>query len=80
MTAVADSSVELECAVGGDPSPKILWRRDDGKMPIGRARLTDDKNLRIDRVQPEDEGVYICDASNLVGAITAKATLTVHCK
>ncbi|XP_073999543.1 roundabout homolog 2-like isoform X2 [Rhodnius prolixus] len=78
VTAVADSSVELECAVGGDPSPKILWRRDDGKMPIGRARLTDDKNLRIDRVQPEDEGVYICDASNLVGAITAKATLTVH--
>ncbi|KAF6203181.1 hypothetical protein GE061_003598 [Apolygus lucorum] len=78
VTAVADSSIELECKVGGDPTPKILWRRDDGKMPVGRARITDEKNLRIDRVQPEDEGVYICDASNLVGAITARATLTVH--
>ncbi|XP_014250865.1 roundabout homolog 2-like isoform X2 [Cimex lectularius] len=78
VTVVADSSVELECKVGGDPVPKILWRRDDGKMPVGRAKITDEKNLRVDRVQPEDEGVYICEASNLVGSISAKAALTVH--
>ncbi|CAH1399529.1 unnamed protein product [Nezara viridula] len=78
VTALVDSSVELECAAGGDPPPKVLWRRADGKMPISRARLTEDKSLRIERIAVEDEGVYICDATNLVGTITAKATLTVH--
>ncbi|KAF6202601.1 hypothetical protein GE061_002999 [Apolygus lucorum] len=78
VTAVSESVVELDCRVGGDPAPKILWRRDDGKMPIGRATITEEKSLRIAHVQPEDEGVYICDASNVVGAITARATLTVH--
>ncbi|XP_014248360.1 roundabout homolog 2-like isoform X2 [Cimex lectularius] len=78
VTVVADTSVELDCKVSGDPTPKIFWRRDDGKMPVGRVRITDEKNLRIERVQPEDEGVYICEASNIVGSITAKAALTVH--
>ncbi|XP_039284041.1 roundabout homolog 2 [Nilaparvata lugens] len=70
--------VDFECRVGGDPSPKILWRRDDGKMPIGRAHLLDDKSLRIEHVTPEDEGLYICDAENLVGSVSARASLTVH--
>lgn len=78
VTALVDSSVELECAAGGDPAPKVLWRRSDGKMPISRARLTEGKSLRIERLAVEDEGVYICDATNLVGTVTAKATLTVH--
>lgn len=75
-----DTPVELECSAGGDPTPKIQWRREDGKMPMGRTRITDEKHLRIERVQPEDEGVYICEASNFVGTIFAKATLTVHCQ
>ncbi|KAL1128888.1 hypothetical protein AAG570_013422 [Ranatra chinensis] len=78
ITAVAEQSVEFQCKVGGDPSPKILWRREDGKMPVGRARITDDKSLRIEHVLPDDEGVYICDATNIVGSISARATLTVH--
>lgn len=80
ITVIADQSVEFECRVGGDPAPKILWRRDDGKMPIGRAHILDDKSLRIDHVQTEDEGLYICDAENIVGSVSARASLTVHCK
>lgn len=49
-------------------------------MPIGRAHILDDKSLRIEHVTPEDEGLYICDAENLVGTISARASLTVHCK
>ncbi|XP_073968953.1 roundabout homolog 2-like isoform X2 [Rhodnius prolixus] len=78
ITTIMDTPVELECSAGGDPTPKIQWRREDGKMPMGRTRITDEKHLRIERVQPEDEGVYICEASNFVGTIFAKATLTVH--
>ncbi|XP_039283928.1 roundabout homolog 2 isoform X2 [Nilaparvata lugens] len=78
VTVLADHNVEFECRVGGDPTPKILWRRDSGKMPIGRAHILDDKSLRIEHVTPEDEGLYICDAENVVGSVSARASLTVH--
>lgn len=80
VTILENQNVQFECKVGGDPIPNILWRRDDGKMPIGRAQILDDKSLRIEHIVPSDEGLYICDAENVVGRISAKASLTVHCK
>ncbi|PSN32273.1 hypothetical protein C0J52_24864 [Blattella germanica] len=47
-------------------------------MPIGRAQILDDRSLRIENVEPADEGLYICDAENLVGSVSARASLTVH--
>ncbi|CAD1469818.1 unnamed protein product, partial [Heterotrigona itama] len=78
QTILSDQTAEFACRVGGDPSPEILWRRNDGKMPIGRAHILDDRSLRIERVTSQDQGTYICDAENSVGAISASATLTVH--
>ncbi|KAJ8666911.1 hypothetical protein QAD02_008573 [Eretmocerus hayati] len=78
QTILMDQMAEFACRVGGDPPPEILWRRDDGKMPIGRALIRDDKSLRIERVMATDQGTYICEAENGVGAISASATLTVH--
>lgn len=40
----------------------------------------DDKSLIIKNVIPADEGIYICDAHNGVGQISAKAQLVVNCK
>jgi roundabout axon guidance receptor 2 len=80
QTILTDQTAEFACRVGGDPPPEILWRRNDGKMPIGRAHILDDKSLRIERVNPQDQGTYICEAENGVGAISASATLTVHCE
>lgn len=39
----------------------------------------DDKSLIIKNVIPADEGIYICDAHNGVGQISAKAQLVVNC-
>jgi Immunoglobulin I-set domain. len=79
-TVLSGSVVEFVCRVGGDPLPTILWRRDDGKMPTGRAKILDDRSLQIENVGPQDEGLYICDVENLVGSISLRASLTVHCK
>lgn len=49
-------------------------------MPVGRAQILDDKSLSIEHVTLQDEGVYICDADNLVGSLSVRTTLTVHCK
>jgi len=73
-------SVTFQCAVGGDPPPNVIWKRDDGKMPVGRFEILHDKSLHIENVILQDEGVYICDAENDVGTVSARASLSVHGK
>lgn len=80
VSTVSGQNVQFECRVGGDPQPRILWRRDDGKMPVGRAHILEDKSLRVEQTVPDDEGIYICDAENDVGTVSARASLTVHCE
>lgn len=65
--------------MGGDPPPDVIWRRTagGGAMPPGRARVLDDRTLRLEAVTPEDEGEYSCEADNAVGSVTSSATLTV---
>ena len=49
-------------------------------MPVGRINVLPDKTLRIEQVQPQDQGSYVCEAENPVGNVTAAATVTVHCE
>ncbi|XP_065297029.1 protein sax-3-like isoform X3 [Dermacentor albipictus] len=78
VTSLAEESVEFQCKVNGDPKPTVTWRRQDGKMPVGRAYVQEDKSLHIKNVALADEGTYICEAENIVGSVSASATLTVH--
>lgn len=80
VEALAGQRVTFKCVVEGDPAPKVMWRRDDGKLPIGRVSIQNDNSLQIESVQPSDEGLYICVAENVVGSISAKASLVVNCK
>ncbi|ROT74099.1 Roundabout-like protein 2, partial [Penaeus vannamei] len=68
----------LRCRAGGSPPPHVLWRRHDGRMPVGRARLDADYTLRITELTVDDAGVYICQAENAVATVVANATLTVY--
>jgi hypothetical protein len=49
-------------------------------MPLGRVHILEDRSLRVEAVNLEDEGEYSCEADNAVGTVTASATLTVHCE
>uniref|UniRef100_T1GJH5 Ig-like domain-containing protein n=1 Tax=Megaselia scalaris TaxID=36166 RepID=T1GJH5_MEGSC len=76
---LAGQSVRFQCLVGGDPQPKVLWKKDDGNIPLGRANIHhEDQSLEIRNVVLSDEGVYICEAQNSVGHISAKAQLYVN--
>lgn len=77
--ADVNSSVHFECKVIGEPLPSISWKKRDGQMPIGRAYVARDRGgLRIDRVQPEDAGEYVCLAKNPVGSVESTAQLRVN--
>lgn len=76
VSAQNGDNISLDCEVGGDPNPTVLWHREDGTLPQGRTSIQNGK-LKIDKVTPKDEGVYICEAQNTVGTISVSATLVV---
>lgn len=79
--ALVGQRVQFMCAVDGDPTPQILWSKENGHIPVGRAEiLEEDRSLVIRSVVPSDQGLYICEAHNTVGQISAKAQLIVNCK
>lgn len=80
VEALAGQRVTFKCLADGDPPPNVVWRRDDGKMPLGRVSIQEDKSLQIENVQLGDEGLYICNAENIVGSFEAKASLVVNCE
>ncbi|XP_053675538.1 protein sax-3-like [Anopheles nili] len=78
-TALVGQRVQFLCAVEGDPKPQILWSKENGHIPVGRAIiLEEDSSLVIRSVIHTDEGMYICEAHNSIGQISAKAQLFVY--
>jgi hypothetical protein len=64
--------------VSGDPQPDIQWKRQDRDLDLDKVKLVPGKGLRIESVHPSDEGTYVCEASNLMGTISAGAVLQVR--
>ena len=74
---VRGQDVLIKCQASGDPHPDIEWTREGQDIDISKVRIIHGKGLRIENVQPQDEGRYICSAKNLVGSVTARAELKV---
>jgi len=67
ITKEVGESAVLECDAEGYPSPKISWKRQDGKLlPNGEETLANPK-MTIPNVQRVNKGNYVCTASNGVG-------------
>ena len=81
VTALTGEDVRLKCDVHGDPEPSVVWHREDGQLPdTFRASINKGHLLHISSVSPSDEGVYICEARNSVGAVSSSVSLSVHGK
>ena len=75
---MAGQDVLLACQVGGDPQPDIHWRRKESDINLQKVKIVQGQGLRIESVHPQDEGTYICEASNVMGSILTSAVLTVR--
>ncbi|XP_034240245.1 protein sax-3-like, partial [Thrips palmi] len=75
---LAGSALELACRVGGDPLPDVMWRRERGSMPLARVSVLEDRTLRVHSATPDDAGLYICEADNPVGTVSASARVVIH--
>ncbi|XP_068599564.1 hemicentin-1 [Brachionichthys hirsutus] len=69
LTAVLDSSVNIECVATGSPPPQLNWLKNGLPLPVtSHTRLLSaGQVLRITRTQVSDSGTYTCVASNRAG-------------
>ncbi|KAG7252907.1 LOW QUALITY PROTEIN: hypothetical protein CRUP_035060, partial [Coryphaenoides rupestris] len=74
----SSSTLTLACSAQGVPTPLITWYKNGVQVQegpgitLGKAGV-----LTIERVKKEDEGLYECMASNVVGSVNASAVVTV---
>ena len=70
----------LKCSADGNPTPRITWSKMNSRLPVGRHKVESSGALILKDVRPEDEGVYSCEAKNLLGSVNASAKLTIQCR
>nr|XP_061831771.1 hemicentin-1-like isoform X1 [Nerophis lumbriciformis] len=80
MTAVLDSSVNIECVAAGSPAPQLNWLRNGLPLPVSThiRLLSAGQVIRIARTQLSDGGTYTCVASNRAGVDNRHYNLQVH--
>ncbi|XP_033228370.1 Down syndrome cell adhesion molecule-like protein Dscam2 [Belonocnema kinseyi] len=84
ISAERDSDVHLTCSAQGNPPPQFTWYRDINGSSVrvesyGRIQLWGDL-MQIRRVDAQDAGRYICNASNQLGVQRAETHLAVTSK
>ncbi|CAH1969101.1 unnamed protein product [Acanthoscelides obtectus] len=81
LTVNDGDSLTLTAHVKGDPDPQIVWSK-NGKA-LSSSEVVDLKykngiaKLHINEVYPEDEGEYVCKATNSMGEVQTKCKLTI---
>ena len=78
---VEGTSASLSCRADGYPTPAMTWFKDGTRLPSEeRHVILTTGSLRILQVEPRDEGIYTCQAINVIGVRTARSRLIVKLK
>nr|XP_020464728.1 neural cell adhesion molecule L1.1-like isoform X3 [Monopterus albus] len=79
VLALRGHTVTLECIPTGLPTPKVEWKKKDGRLDETTGDLDIYKHwLRFDSISENDDGEYECRASNSHGFVTHSFTVTVE--
>ncbi|KAM9235830.1 obscurin-like protein 1 [Leptosomus discolor] len=73
---------KFRCYVTGKPKPEILWQKDGEPLIPGRRHLVyEDREgyfiLKVLYCKPQDQGLYVCTASNTAGQTLSAVHLQV---
>ncbi|XP_025894947.1 obscurin-like protein 1 [Nothoprocta perdicaria] len=78
----AGKHAKFRCYVTGKPKPEIVWKKDGKPVGPGRRHLIyEDREgyfiLKVLYCKPQDQGLYICTASNTAGQTLSAVQLHV---
>ncbi|NXF31941.1 OBSL1 protein, partial [Nyctibius bracteatus] len=73
---------KFRCHVTGKPKPEIIWQKDGKTLTPGRRHLVyEDREgyfiLKVLYCKPQDQGLYVCTASNTAGQTLSAVQLQV---
>ncbi|XP_063256754.1 obscurin-like protein 1 [Prinia subflava] len=78
----AGKHAKFRCYVTGKPKPEIIWQKDGEPLAPGRRHLIyEDREgyfiLKVLYCKPQDQGLYMCTASNTAGQTLSTVQLQV---
>ncbi|XP_018333589.1 peroxidasin [Agrilus planipennis] len=78
-TSVGAREIKLNCKAIGNPKPVITWSQNGITLALDSRRfLENGGNLVIRTVEPSDDGIYQCDASNVHGRVSTSAVVNIN--
>ncbi|NXV78646.1 OBSL1 protein, partial [Atlantisia rogersi] len=82
FTVSAGKHAKFRCYVTGKPKPEIIWQKDGEPLTLGRRHLVyEDREgyfiLKVLYCKPQDQGLYVCTASNTAGQTLSAVQLQV---
>jgi Immunoglobulin I-set domain len=79
LSSVA-ASVTFNCSVTGNPAPEVTWYKNGRLLKNSYVAHYEQHTLRIQSIEPEDEGIYQCMAKNDVAEVVMSEWLTLRNK
>ena len=78
QVVMESGTASFKCLAEGNPEPKVTWLRQNSTLIGGKQVDQIPSGLLIKNVTARDNGAYTCVAKNILGTVTAAATLTVR--
>lgn len=83
VTVDEGGTAVLDCNATGNPTPTVSWFHSSLSVPVPgdmRIRQANNDSLIMTNVGVDDEGLYVCEATNIAGSETATLELVVNGK
>ncbi|GAB0096374.1 hypothetical protein DMENIID0001_118700 [Sergentomyia squamirostris] len=79
-TSIVAAGIKLNCSADGNPPPDITWYHNGRQVQNTHVVYYNDKQLRMNSIDPENAGIYQCFAKNDAGEIQMSAYLSLKKK
>jgi len=79
-TPIAGDKVKLECIAFGYPVSTYNWTRKNNRLPALATISSNGRVLVLNRIKVEDEGEYVCTATNEKVSITGSVILNIQAR
>ena len=79
VTALANTSLTIQCPTSGVPTPTVTWKKDNQEITNdGRYTVQDDGSLLISEADVEDSARYSCTADSVAGKSSASSMVKIE--